>query len=180
VFARASADDDISDDDEDDEDLTVPASPGTVVSAQPSPATFTRQRELKPVTKAGLNPSPRTQRLEKYALESLEMAAGGVNQIGTFLGFNPNPLIKRGGRVIPETADEIAEKAEKRAIAMQPYRSSAVFQLQQRRPTTTFKRSQNQEEEEDDNDEDDEIDGVDRLSRADTEEIEEEDLAGLT
>lgn len=179
VFARASADDDISDDD--DEDLTVPASPGTVVSAQPSPATFTRQRELKPVTIAGLNPSPRTQRLEKYALESLEMAAGGVHQIGTFLGFNPNPLLKQGGRAsLPETADEIAEKAEKRAIAMQPYRSSAVFQLQQRRPTTTFKRSQNQEDE-DDNDEDEEIDGVDgRFSRADTEEIEEEDLAGLT
>jgi hypothetical protein len=179
VFARASADEDISDDDEEDEELTVPASPA-VVSAQPSPATFTRQRELRPVTAVGLHPSPRTQTLERYALESLEMAAGGVDQIGTFLGFKPNPLLKRN-RGLAETVEDIAGKAEKRAIAMAPYKSSAVFQFQQRRPTTTFKRSKNQEDEGDDDD-DDEIDddGINtRYSRASTEELVEEDLSGL-
>jgi hypothetical protein len=108
------------------------------------------------------------------------MAAGGVDQIGTFLGFKPNPLLKRN-RGLAETVEDIAGKAEKRAIAMAPYKSSAVFQFQQRRPTTTFKRSKNQEDEGDDDD-DDEIDddGINtRYSRASTEELVEEDLSGL-
>lgn len=182
VFARASANADDSDDDEEVEDeITAPSS--APVSAQPSPATFTRQRDLRPVTmlSTASNPSPRTQTLEKYAYESLELAAGGVNQVGTFLGFNPNPLMKRGGKInnLPESAEEIAGKAEKRVIAMASYKSLAVVQLQQRRPT--FKRSQNQEKEEDEDGDDDDEDNEegefdDRYSRASTEELEEEDL----